>query len=71
VIVGLVARGLGIAMLPDLALPRRPSGIALRKIAEGPVTRAVFAATRTADAARPSTQALLAAIREAAAALQA
>jgi hypothetical protein len=30
------------------------------------VTRAIFAATRTADAARPSTQALLAAVRAAA-----
>jgi hypothetical protein len=30
------------------------------------VTRSIFAATRSSDAARPSTQALLAAIREAA-----
>jgi hypothetical protein len=53
-------------MLPGLALPRRSAGVALRTIAEGPVTRAIFAATRTADAARPSTQALLAAVRKAA-----
>ena len=31
--------------------------------------RAIFAATRAADAARPSTQALLAAVRDAVAAL--
>ena len=62
----LVARGLAVTLLPDLALPARPPGVALRPIAEGPVSRAIFAATRAADAARPSTQALLAAVREAA-----
>jgi hypothetical protein len=41
----------------------------VRDIAEGPVNRAIFAATRGADAARPSTRALLAAVREAAAAI--
>ena len=56
-------------MLPDLVLPGRHPGVALRAIAEGEVSRAIFAATRTADAARPSTQALLAALRDAAAAL--
>jgi DNA-binding transcriptional LysR family regulator len=49
-------------------MTHRTSGIALRAIAEGPVRRAIFAATRAADAARPSTQALLAAVRNAAAA---
>jgi hypothetical protein len=40
-----------------------------RAITEAPVTRAIFAATRAPDAARPSTVALLAAVRHAAAAL--
>jgi DNA-binding transcriptional LysR family regulator len=71
VIFALVGRGLGVAMLPELALPRRSAGVVLRRIAEGPVTRAIFAATRTADAARPSTQALLAAVRKAAEAVRA
>jgi len=53
-------------MLPDLPLPSRTPGVAVRPIAEGPVSRAIFAATRTADASRPSTRALLAAVREAA-----
>jgi DNA-binding transcriptional LysR family regulator len=66
---GVVAHGLAVSMLPDLALPMRRAGIALREIADGPVSRAIFAATRAADAARPSTQALLAAVREASAAL--
>ena len=65
----LVARGLAVTMLPDLPLPDRRPGLALRAIAEEPVNRAIFAATRAADAARPSTQALLGAMRDAAAAL--
>ena len=65
----LVARGLAVTMLPDLPLPDRRQGLALRAIAEEPVNRAIFAVTRAADAARPSTQALLAAMRDAAAAL--
>jgi DNA-binding transcriptional LysR family regulator len=63
----LVARGLAVTMLPELALPRRHPGVVLREIAEGPVSRAIFAATRATDAARPSTKALLAAVRSAAA----
>ena len=58
-------------LLPDLPPEGRRRGVALRAIAEGPVDRSIFAATRAADAARPSTQALLAAVRDAAAALAA
>jgi DNA-binding transcriptional LysR family regulator len=65
----LVARGLGVTLLPALALPGRRGGITLRRIAEAPVERAIFAVTRASDAARPSTQALVAAVRDAAAAL--
>jgi DNA-binding transcriptional LysR family regulator len=65
----LVARGLAVTLLPELPLPDRHTGIALRAIAEGSVSRAIFAATRAADAARPSTQALLVAVRDATAAL--
>ena len=66
----LVARGLAVAMLPGPASTGSPRGLsAPRAIAEEPVNRAIFAATRAADAARPSTQALLAAMRDAAAAL--
>jgi len=66
VCVAVAARGLGVAMLPDLALREHRAGVALRTIAEGPVSRSIFAATRAADDARPSTQALLAAVRAAA-----
>jgi DNA-binding transcriptional LysR family regulator len=65
----LVARGLAVTLLPDLVLPGRHPGIALRAIAEAPVGRAIFAVTRASDAARPSTQALVAAVRNAADAL--
>ena len=65
-----VASGLAVTMLPDLALPPRRPGVTLRDIADRPMHRAIFAATRAADAARPSTQALLAAVREAVAPLR-
>ena len=65
----LVARGLAVTLLPDLPLPRHHPGIELRTIAERPVFRQIFAATRAADAARPSTRALLSAVRDAVAAL--
>ncbi len=61
----LVARGLAVTLLPDLPISGRVPGITPRPIAEAPVSRAIFAATRTADAVRPSIQALLAAVREA------
>ena len=43
--------------------------LAVRRFAGAPVDRTIFAVTRAADAARPSTQALLAAVRTAAAPL--
>lgn len=66
----LVAGGLAVAMLPDLALPDRHPGTVVRPIARDPVARTIHAVARTADAARPSTQALVAAVRGAAAALR-
>ncbi|HYZ27794.1 MAG TPA: LysR family transcriptional regulator [Thermoleophilaceae bacterium] len=71
VTLALVARGLAVALLPDLPLQGRRAGVAIRSIRGGPIERAIFAATRATDAARPSTQALLAAIRDAVAALPA
>jgi DNA-binding transcriptional LysR family regulator len=59
-----VAHGLAVGMLPDLALPKRLPGVTLRDIAGVPLYRAIFAATRTTDATRPSTQAVLAAVRD-------
>lgn len=60
----LVARGLTVALLPGLVLPERHPGVTVRSIAGATVEREIFAATRSVDAARPSTAALLAAVRE-------
>jgi DNA-binding transcriptional LysR family regulator len=67
----LVRGGQAVTLLPALVDPNPGDepGIAVRAIAEGSVHRTIFAATRTADAKRPSVQALLAAIRDAAARL--
>ncbi len=65
----LVARGLALTMLPGLPLAHEPRGIARRHLADDPVWRSIFAATRASDAARPSTRALLAACTDAASAL--
>jgi DNA-binding transcriptional LysR family regulator len=58
----LVARGMAVTLLPALILPERRPGVAVLRIAEGGLSRAIFAATRAADAQRPSTRAVLAAI---------
>jgi DNA-binding transcriptional LysR family regulator len=62
----LVARGQAVTLLPDLALALY-TGVAVHPIAERPVTRTIFAATRATDATRPSIRALLAAIQAASA----
>jgi DNA-binding transcriptional LysR family regulator len=66
----IVARGLAVTLLPDLVLPGRQSGTAVRDIDGQAVHRTIYAVTRSADAARPSTRALLAAMRTAVAAIQ-
>jgi DNA-binding transcriptional LysR family regulator len=69
VALALVARGLAVTLLPALVLePERP-GVALRDVRGGAIDRSILAVTRAADAARPSTRALLAAVRDAAAAI--
>jgi DNA-binding transcriptional LysR family regulator len=63
----LVAQGAALTLLPEFVAPGDHPGVAARAIAEADVHRTIFAATRTADADRPSVRALLAAIRQAAA----
>jgi DNA-binding transcriptional LysR family regulator len=65
VTLALVVAVQAVALIPDLPLRDPRPGIAVRAIAGGPIERAIFAATRASDAARPSTQALIAAIRDA------
>jgi DNA-binding transcriptional LysR family regulator len=63
----LVAAGQAVALLPELVAPETHPGVVVRDIAGGSVQRTIFASTRSADAKRPSVQALLAAIGAAAA----
>ena len=63
----IVAHGQAVTLLPQLVAPDAHPGVAVRAIAEGSVHRTIFTATRTADAKRPSVQALLGAVRAAAA----
>ena len=67
----LVAHGQAVTLLPELALPARYPGIAMRPIAGEPAGRTIWAVTRATDAARPSTRALLGAVQDAVAALRA
>jgi DNA-binding transcriptional LysR family regulator len=64
-----IEHGLAVALLPDLPIPEGYPGIAVRSIAEGPVSRKIFAAFRATDTARPSTRALLDAVSAAGSAL--
>jgi DNA-binding transcriptional LysR family regulator len=66
---GLVEAGLAVTLLPALVAPAGRPGIAVREIAERAVHRTIFAATRAADAGRPSLAAVRAAIGAEAAAL--
>ncbi len=59
----LVAQGQAVTLLPRLVHPELQPGVAVRAIAEGAVQRTVFAATRAADATRPSVLAMLVAVR--------
>ena len=61
----LVARGQAVTLLPEFVGPETHPGVVVRPVAEGPVYRTIFAATRTADSKRPSVHALLAAVRAA------
>jgi DNA-binding transcriptional LysR family regulator len=61
----LVAQGQAVTLLPRLVRPDSQPGVAVRAIAEGSVHRTIYLATRSADATRPSVQALQAAVRAA------
>ncbi len=65
----LVAGGRAVTLLPELVGLDAQAGVAVRNMAEGSLHRTIFMATRAADARRPSVQALLDAVRAAAAEL--
>jgi DNA-binding transcriptional LysR family regulator len=61
----LVAHGQAVTLLPELTAPEQHPGVAIRRLADADVHRTIIAATRTADAQRPSTRALLDAVKAA------
>ena len=58
----LAASGRVAALLPALGEPAEDPRVAVRPLVEGPFTRALFVATRTADRGRPSTAAVVEAL---------
>ncbi|CAN5434801.1 LysR family transcriptional regulator [soil metagenome] len=71
VIQGFVAAGLGVTLLPDLALATLRDDIVVRPTEPEAPTRRVWAATRTAGSRSPATDALLTVLTEAGAQLTA
>jgi DNA-binding transcriptional LysR family regulator len=61
----LVAHGQAVTLLPELTGPGDHPGVTVRALHEGAVHRTILAATRSADANRPSARALLGAVRDA------
>jgi DNA-binding transcriptional LysR family regulator len=59
----LVAIGGVAALLPSLGHPEEDPRVEVRELVEGPLTRALFVATRAANRGRPSTAAVVDAIR--------
>lgn len=50
----LVSRGLAVMVIPQLSATEPQPGVAIRDIRGASLTRTIFAATRAADASRPS-----------------
>lgn len=64
VLQGLVAGGLGVALLPELALSGKHSGIVVRPVTGKPPVRRVWAVTREGGARSPATEAMLGVLAE-------
>ena len=69
VLVSLVAAGHALTLLPDLVPAERVAEVAVRPIAEAPLTRNVYTAVRSSAAERPAIAAVRTALRGAAAGL--
>ena len=64
-LLALVASGRAVALVPALGRPEAAPGVAVRRLAGGPLRRGLFVAVRASDRARPATAAVCAAIRAA------
>ncbi|HEX6020865.1 MAG TPA: LysR family transcriptional regulator [Solirubrobacter sp.] len=69
-LLALVANGQAVTLLPDLVRADREPGVVVRDVAEAPLRRTVFGATRRGSARVPALNALRAALRDTAAALR-
>jgi DNA-binding transcriptional LysR family regulator len=69
-LLALVANGQAVTLLPDLVRADREPGVAVRDVAEAPLTRTVFGAIRRGSARRPALNALRAALRDTAVGLR-
>ncbi len=65
VLKGLVSAGLGVTLLPELALADRAPGLELRPVSDKHTTRRVWAITREAASRSPATEAMVAVLVEA------
>ncbi len=69
-LLALVANGQAVTLLPDLVRADREPGVVVRDVAEAPLRRTVFGATRRGSARVPALNALRAALRDTAAGLR-
>ncbi|HEY2006741.1 MAG TPA: LysR substrate-binding domain-containing protein, partial [Solirubrobacteraceae bacterium] len=67
---GLVAAGVGVALIPRLALTRVHSGVVVRELSRPSPVRRVTAATMTAPGVNPAAREMIAVLREVARATQ-
>jgi molybdate transport repressor ModE-like protein len=67
VLAAFVAAGLGVAMVPEIALDAFGPDVAIRPVADVPVTRRLYAAARRGGLERPALAAMVDALRDAAA----
>jgi DNA-binding transcriptional LysR family regulator len=65
VILAAVGAGLGVALVPQLALPADLDGVAVREVADLTIRRSVWATIRRGSGSMPGIAAVLAALREA------
>lgn len=66
VILAAVAAGLGVALVPPLALATAPEGIAIRRLADVQLNRSIWAAIRRGSGTNPGIAVVLQALRDAA-----
>ena len=66
VLAAFVAAGLGVALIPEIALGALGDGTVVRPVADVPVARRIYAATRRGGLERPAPAALVAALSDAA-----